>query len=155
MKIKTKILKNIISVLCAATISTSSIVTSVGAVSEQKLNEVIKDIDGCNDSISNLNQRKAEINRRKRDKIRNLDNEIQDNENFLNGIVSLIADGENHEAEYNRLTRNLEESRRKRTQINIDCEREVRNIDDLLQQVNTQIYKDYLTNKMLKIEDLN
>ncbi len=32
MKIKTKILKNIISVLCAATISTSSIVTSVGAV---------------------------------------------------------------------------------------------------------------------------
>lgn len=32
MKIKTKILKNIISVLCAATISTSSIITSVGAV---------------------------------------------------------------------------------------------------------------------------
>ncbi len=138
MRVNVEMLRKFISVLCAATISTSSIVTSVGAVSEQKLNEVIKDIDGCNDSISNLNQRKAEINRRKRDKIRNLDNEIQDNENFLNGIVSLIADGENHEAEYNRLTRNLEESRRKRTQINIDCEREVRNIDDLLQQVNTQ-----------------
>lgn len=138
MKLKTKMFKKLISVLCAATIATSCGAPSVGAVSDRELNNVRKNIGECDNLIQSLNQRKAEINQEKEGKMRNLDVEIQDNENFLNGIISLIADGENHEAEYNRLTRSIEEGRRKRTQINFKYRREARNIDGLLREVNTQ-----------------
>ena len=138
MKLKIKMLKNLISVLCAINITMACGVSSVSAVNEHEINNIMQRVDDCNNLIKDLNNRKNEINQEKRNRIRSLNNEIKDNENFLSGIIDLIAEGENHESLYNRLTRTIEESKRQETQINADYKKAVQDIDSSLQQANQQ-----------------
>ena len=123
---------------CVAAMVASCGVVCVGAVNQREVDDVMNSIDECSSLIQDLNQRKEAAEKEKMNKIRDLDNEIRDNENFLDGIVGLIADGEDHEADYNRLTRSIEESKQKKAQINDEYEKELHGIDELLQQSNTE-----------------
>ena len=138
MNFKIKMFKNIISVLCATVIATSGVVTSVGAIDEEKVNQILKNIDNCDNRIKDLEQNKARINEQKENEIKKLDSEIKDSEQLLEYLLNLIADGEDHEVDCNRVERSIEDNRQKKKQINDDSVKDIHDLDEMIKQSRTE-----------------
>lgn len=66
MRPKNKMLKGIISMLCAATMATPCFGASVGAVSEQEINAVIQNMDSCDVAIKKLENEKINLTKEKK-----------------------------------------------------------------------------------------
>ena len=114
MNFKIKMLKNLVSVLCAAVMVTSSVATSVGAIEEGKVNQILKNIDNCDNRIKDLEQNKARINEQKENEIKKLDSEIKDSEQLLEYLLNLINSGEDHKAGFDNVKRGIEDNQKRK-----------------------------------------
>ena len=104
MKIKTKMLKKIVAVLCAATMVASGAVVSVGAVDDAEINVICEKANGLDAKINQLREQIKEIEKRREKLIRNLDKQIKKDEEFMKELLEEIAKtGESKAVQWQRM----------------------------------------------------
>ena len=156
MEFKAKILKNIFSVICATVVAMSGVVTSVGAVDEVKLQQILANIDDCDRRIKKISGDKEKINESKAAEINKLDIEIKRDEESFNKLLEKLADMTiSCQEEYKILTDNIEKNKQNKAKISNDIAKEINKLDELIKQSKAE--KDRLEvelNKLLNQQDI-
>lgn len=112
-----------------ATFCVSGSITSVGDVDERKVNQILKNIDNCDNRIKDLEQNKARINEQKENEIKKLDSEIKDREQLLEYLLNLINSGEAQQDGVDNVKRGIEDNKKKKKQISDDRDREINDLN--------------------------
>ena len=142
MRLKTKMLKNIISVLCAATVATSGVVTSVGAVDEKE------EIQQMKSNIFELKQKRDELKQKKvklKQKKENLErkksntNKIKQLNVDINKFKQSINDSKTNRKEIIKLQSKIEKIKQERANKNRNIKEQINTNKNDLNDIKSQI----------------
>ena len=133
MRIKTKMLKRLIAVLCAATMVASGAVVSVGAVNETDINAALKQVEVVDAQIEILKKQKKEIEDKIGASINELEKQIEeDTEAFyklMNKIVDANKRNEDYEKRWQELNERIQKNEEKKQEYSKQKYSEISNIE--------------------------